>query len=45
MSVIEYQLLVQNWVQAHNPTDGEIFAVIGFLEYLQDIEDKGEKNV
>ena len=40
MHVIEYQLMVQNWVQSQNPTDGEILAVVAFLEYLNEIEDK-----
>lgn len=40
MQVIEYQLLVQNWVRSQNPSDDEILAVMRFLEFLENIEDK-----
>ena len=44
MQVIEYQLLVQNWVRSQNPSDKEILAVMRFLEFLENIEDKSTQN-
>jgi hypothetical protein len=42
MQIIEYQLMVQTWVRSQNPSDEEILAVMRFLEFLENIETKGD---
>ena len=42
MRVIDYQLMVETWVRSQNPSDEEILAVMRFLEFLENIETKGE---
>ena len=43
MSVINYQLLVENWVRLNNPTNTEIMAVVHFLDYIQQLEEDNEE--
>jgi hypothetical protein len=44
MSIITYQLLVENWVQSSNPTDGEVLAVVHFLDYIQRLEEDNQES-
>lgn len=43
MSIITYQLMVENWVQFNNPTDSEIVAVVHFLDYIQQLEEDNQE--
>lgn len=44
MSIITYQLMVENWVQYSSPTDGEILAVVQFLNYIQRLEEDNQES-
>ncbi len=43
MKAIEYKLMLKNWVQSENPTDKEIFAVMHFLDYVEQLEEDNEE--